>query len=56
MTDQQAQRIQDLRKRNIPYKQIAAELQMPLNTVKSYCLRHHLNTEALKPKSVLCRN
>lgn len=40
MTNQEKASIEELRIRGMGYKKIASELNLPLNTVKTYCKRH----------------
>lgn len=42
MTDQQREKIIKLRKLNNGYKAIANKLDIPVDTVKSYCKRHYI--------------
>lgn len=58
MTNEQKLRIAAYRKAGIGYKQIAKELDLSANTVKSYCRRNGLSNEAMVqrlPESV-CEN
>lgn len=44
MTDQERMKIDVLRKQGLGYKKIAAETGISVNTVKSYCQSHSLDT------------
>lgn len=48
MTDEQKELIESYRRKGVGYKQIAKELEMSPNSVKSYCRRNNLSNEALK--------
>lgn len=48
MTDEQKELIEAYRRKGMGYKQIAKELEMSPNSVKSYCRRNNLSNEALK--------
>jgi len=56
MTTAQKQAIQEMRHRQLGYAEIAKELGLSANTVKSYCFRNGLNNEALASRSDICRN
>ena len=43
MTQEQKQKIQDMRRKGLGYKKIANWLDLSENTVKSYCQRNNLN-------------
>lgn len=47
MTDEQKELIEVYRRRGVGYKQIAKELEMSPNSVKSYCRRNKLSNEDL---------
>ena len=58
MTNEQRLRIAAYRKTGMGYKQIAKELDLSANSVKSYCRRNGLSSEALEqslPESA-CEN
>lgn len=48
MTDEQKLMIEEYRRKGVGYKQIAKELEMSPNSVKSYCRRNKLSNEDLK--------
>ena len=48
MTNEQKLMIEAYRKKGVGYKQIAKELEMSPNSVKSYCRRNNLSNENLK--------
>ena len=48
MTDEQKLMIETYRRKGVGYKQIAKELEMSPNSVKSYCRRNKLGNEDLK--------
>lgn len=48
MTDEQKTLIEAYRRKGVGYKQIAKELEMSPNSVKSYCRRNKLSNEDLK--------
>ena len=48
MTDEQKELIEAYRRKGVGYKQIAKELELSPNSVKSYCRRNKLSTEDLK--------
>lgn len=48
MTNEQKELIESYRRKGVGYKQIAKELEMSLNSVKSYCRRNKLSNEDLK--------
>lgn len=48
MTDEQKELIEAYRRKGVGYKQIAKELEMSPNSVKSYCRRNKLSNEDLK--------
>lgn len=48
MTNEQKNMIEAYRRKGVGYKQIAKELGMSPNSVKSYCRRNHLSNEDLK--------
>ena len=48
MMDEQKELIEAYRRKGVGYKQIAKELEMSPNSVKSYCRRNNLSNEALK--------
>lgn len=50
MTNEQKLRITACRKAGVGYKQIAKELDLSANTVKSYCRRNGLSNEALEQR------
>ena len=52
---QQKQTIREMREGNCGYTEIARKLDLPVNTVKSYCFRNGLNTEALNDKDDKCK-
>lgn len=56
MTTTQKETIQRMRQQRLGYTQIAKEVDLPLNTVKSYCFRNGLHTEVLINNSDLCKN
>ena len=51
MTNEQRLQIAAYRKTGMGYKQIAKELDLSANSVKSYCRRNGLSSEALEPVS-----
>ena len=46
LTPQQKERIIDLRKEGLSYRQIADAVQIPLSTAKTVCRRHRLQEQA----------
>lgn len=56
MTSEQKKQIKKMREKLCTYAEIATSLGLSLNSVKSYCLRNNLNTEALKQNAKLCKN
>ena len=48
MTNEQKELIESHRRKGVGYKQIAKELEMSPNSVKSYCRRNKLSNEDLK--------
>ena len=44
MTNKQKEKISVLRQAGTSYKEIAEQLDLSVNTVKSYCQRHELQT------------
>ena len=56
MTKAQKDKIKYMRECNIGYAQIAKEIGATINSVKSYCHRQGLNTEALISKGDCCKN
>lgn len=50
MNAQQKQDIMTLRKQGLGYKKIAQQLNLNLNSVKSYCRNHQLTAKALLPE------
>lgn len=48
MTNEQKLQIAAYRKTGMGYKQIAKELDLSVNSVKSYCRRNGLSSEALE--------
>lgn len=44
MTNKDKEEIAVLRRQGLGYKKIAAQLDVPLSTVKSYCIRHNLQS------------
>ena len=56
MTTTQKETIQRMRLQRIGYTQIAKEVGLTVNTVKMYCYRNGLNTEALIKNAALCKN
>lgn len=48
MTNEQKLLIEAYRRNGVGYKQIAKELELSPNSVKSYCRRNNLSNEALK--------
>ena len=48
MTNEQKLMIEAYRRNGVGYKQIAKELGLSPNSVKSYCRRNNLSNEALK--------
>lgn len=55
MTKLQKEQIHHLRQKLTPYSQIAGLLGLSMNTVKSYCYRHGLNTETLNSINGYCQ-
>lgn len=56
MNTTQKETIRKMRYMKLGYSHIAKELGLSVNTVKSYCFRNGLNTEALKDNIKLCKN
>lgn len=56
MNTAQKQAIHEMRHQQLGYTQIAKELDLSVNTVKSYCFRNGLSTDALVSNATLCRN
>ena len=56
MTAEQKTKIKAMRQNLCSYSEIAEALGLPLNSVKSYCLRNQLNTEAIKKNTRPCKN
>ena len=56
MTSTQKEKIHKLRLQFMSYSQIAKEVDLPLNTIKSYCFRNNLHTEALMNSGDRCKN
>ena len=54
MTREQQEKIRRMRLQIIPYAQIAKELGIAKNTVKSYCYRNGLHTEVVTQKNGTC--
>ena len=48
LTPQQKDRIIDLRKEGLSYRQIADAVQIPLSTAKTVCRRHRLQQESVE--------
>ena len=51
MTDEQKKQIVSLRSRGVSYTDIASNLQLSRDTVKSYCRRHGVSTVECTEKS-----
>ena len=45
MSPTQKQRIEEMRKKGMGYGAIAKQMQMPLNTIKSFCRRNNLASD-----------
>ncbi len=56
MTNEQKIQIKLMREKLCGYAEISKALGLSLNSVKSYCLRNHLNTEALTKNAKRCKN
>ena len=62
MTVQQMERIAELRQLNYPYSFIGRVLDLPVNTVKSVCIRKGIKTnsprktKAEKENAAICKN
>lgn len=58
MTDEQKNMIEMYRRKGVGYKQIAKEMGISANSVKSYCRRNSLNSDALKEQQQesICEN
>lgn len=56
MTNEQKSTIKRMREKLCSYAEIATSLGLSLNSVKSYCLRNHLNTEAIKQNAKRCKH
>jgi len=56
MTSAQKDIIMKLRHRNKGYSEIATQLGVSVNTVKSYCYRSGLSTTQLKETAFFCQN
>lgn len=54
MTNVEARKISELQRRGMGYRRIASVLNLPINTVKSYCQRHPV--EEAKPQVSGCKN
>lgn len=54
MTEVQKKQIHKMRKQFVPYSEIARQIGLPVNTVKSYCYRHGLHTTQLLTERQLC--
>ena len=55
MTNEQKITIKKMREKLCSYAEIATLLGLSLNSVKSYCLRNHLNTEAITQNAKRCK-
>lgn len=56
MTNEQKITIKTMREKLCSYAEIAEKLRISVNSVKSYCLRNHLNTEVLVKNAKKCKN
>jgi len=56
MTDTERSRIVELQHQGYGYKKISAITGLPLNTVKSFCARHHVQIKEMPDSNALCRN
>ena len=56
MTETERSRIVELQRQGCGYKKISTLTGLPLNTVKSFCVRHPVRDEAVSETSALCRN
>ena len=56
MTDTERSRIVELQQQGYGYKKISAITGLPLNTVKSFCARHHVQIKEMPDSNALCRN
>lgn len=54
MTELQKNQIHKMRKQFVSYSEIAREIGLPANTIKSYCYRHGLHTTQLLLERRLC--
>ena len=55
MNSQEKSRIIELRQEGLGYKRIASELNISVNTIKSFCRNHHLTSKDF-PKPIKCKN
>lgn len=56
MTKTQRDMIIKMRRELKPYSEIAREVGLSANTIKSFCYRHELHTAAIKKESGKCMN
>lgn len=56
MTETERSRIVELQHQGCGYKKISTLTGLPLNTVKSFCVRHPVRDEAESEMGALCRN
>ncbi len=56
MTETERSRIIELQHQGYGYKKISTLTGLPLNTVKSFCVRHPVRHEAVSETGALCRN
>lgn len=56
MTENERSQIVALQYKGYGYKRIAAETGLALNTVKSFCARHPVQSKKTQEQSNLCRN
>ena len=57
MTTKQKNAINELRRKGLSYPQIAKELSIPFNTLKSWCYRNKLNEDdCIKETTIKCKN
>ena len=54
MTSEQKLQIEEYRKNGIGYKQIAKNIGISVNSVKTYCRRNNLCSEDLQKKDTVC--
>ena len=55
MTTTQKETIKQLREQHIGYTEISKAVGLPVNTIKSYCYRQGLHTEALLTNADVCK-